>query len=112
MKPIYLTILKTLDLMVMPDTDAHVDGHPVITRTYSIYKGGKLNTEEEIFKIESELHLKNKHHPDYIGEFIIERPGRIYNFIADGHYELKPNEVRELVEQLNDHRDNPDKWIV
>jgi hypothetical protein len=43
MQPIYFEGDHHL-LMIVPDSNAHVDGHPVLTYTYAIYKdveGGK-----------------------------------------------------------------------
>ena len=38
MKPIFITVGSALPLMILPDTEAHLDGHPVITYTYSLYR--------------------------------------------------------------------------
>ncbi len=67
MKPIYLTIDNSRKLMVVPDTAAHLDGHPVITQTYSIYKYGEKLTSKQMFAINSELHLEKKTRPGLHG---------------------------------------------
>ncbi|WP_431200207.1 hypothetical protein ACQ86K_08875 [Mucilaginibacter sp. P19] len=41
MKPFFITIAKNLTLLIVPDSDAHADGHPVLTYTYSIYRRDK-----------------------------------------------------------------------
>jgi hypothetical protein len=38
MQPLYFEVDSKLSLMVIPESDAHVDGHPVLTYTYVIYK--------------------------------------------------------------------------
>lgn len=38
MKALYFTVAQDLQLMVIPDTQAHLNGHTIITRTYSIFR--------------------------------------------------------------------------
>lgn len=38
MQPIYLHVDNKLPLMIIPDSVAHIDGHPALTYTYVIYK--------------------------------------------------------------------------
>jgi hypothetical protein len=67
--------------MVIPDTDALLDGHTVITFSYSIYVH-RPGLNENIFKSESELHLQKIEDPDYRDAILFKIPGRVYEYIA------------------------------
>ena len=38
MQPIYFEVDNHLPLMIVPESDAHMDGHPILTYRYAIYK--------------------------------------------------------------------------
>lgn len=66
MKPFFVTIANNLSLIVLPESDAHVDGHPVLTYKYSIYKRdtsalSKLNQPDKL------LQPNKKNNPNYLG---------------------------------------------
>jgi hypothetical protein len=109
MNPIFLTIRGELALRIIPDSIAHVDGHPILTRSYSIYNDtGKSNAIQ--FKKEEKLHLEKKDDPDYRGEIIFEKPGRFYRYVAEDEQRLDIFEIQELVEKLSEYRDDPSNW--
>ena len=110
MAPLFFTLDKHLPLMVIPDTQAHLDGHAVITYTYSIFndKGGG-NPALSLLK-ESTLHLDHINDPDYYGYITFVEPGKLFTYTADGKRELNDNEVNELIELLSHVRDNPKLW--
>ena len=93
--------------MVIPDTQAHLDGHTIITHTYSIFRdigaGNPLIARSE----ESTLHLERINDPEYYGFITFELPGSIFSYTADGQLELTSEETTELIEHLSDIRDNP-----
>jgi hypothetical protein len=41
MSPLFITLENNKHLMIIPDTQAHLDGHEVITYMYSIYADHK-----------------------------------------------------------------------
>ncbi len=46
MLPINFTLRPTLSFIITPDTQAHLDGHTIITRTYHTHKKDEaLSTE-------------------------------------------------------------------
>ncbi|SMC59236.1 hypothetical protein [Pedobacter africanus] len=47
MKPMYFEIDEHLPVMVIPDADAHVDGHPVLTYSYTLYRARPELEEDE-----------------------------------------------------------------
>lgn len=96
--------------MVIPDTTAHFNGHPVITHTYSIFhdtqKGNPLAGRSK----ESTLHLEKIDDPDYFGYITFEVPDKLFTYTADGQRELSANEVQEVIEYLTNIRENPALW--
>ena len=105
MEPIKLTLHSSRKLLIIPDTMAHLNGHVIITRTYSIYadrnSGNPLITREK----ESTLHLEPNPDPDYYGYITFEKPGSLFTYTADGALELAAEESNEVIECLSHERD-------
>jgi len=97
--------------MIMPESEAHINGHPVLTYTYSIYRGdtsalNKLNNSEKL------LLPDKKSNPGYLGYVTFEQPGKVFNYIADGDNELSYDEVVDVIEEINHFRDSPQLWAI
>lgn len=112
MKPIFFTVGTKLPLMVIPDSQAHIDGHPVLTYTYSIYRDKHLTNSEQINSKASELLLEKKHDPDYMGTITFELPGRLFNYECGEGQELTSSEVEEAIEQITHYRETPGMWQI
>ncbi len=110
MKPLFFTLESDLKVMVIPDTQAHLNGHEVITYTYSIFKDNGLGNPLMARSKESTLHLENIDDPDYYGYITFEKPGSLFTYTADGPMELGTEETTELIERLSNIRDNPLLW--
>ncbi|MGI4750693.1 MAG: hypothetical protein ACRYFB_08670 [Janthinobacterium lividum] len=110
MQPIFFTVGAKLRLMVIPDSQAHADGHPVLTYTYSIYRDKTPASQEQIDSRVSELLLEKKHDPDYMGTITFELPGRLFNYEAGEGQELTSDEVEEAIEQITHYRETPGMW--
>lgn len=110
MAPLFFTLSNGNRVMVIPDTQAHVDGHPVITYTYSIFKDNGLEEQLQGKTKDSTLHLERIKDPYYCGYITFEKPGRIFSYTANGQTEISSDEVQELIENLTHLRDNPDLW--
>jgi hypothetical protein len=110
MKPIYFTLGNRKKLMAIPDTTAHVDGHPVLTYTYSIFLDTGVNTPLQVRSKESTLHLEKIDDPNYLGYITIEKPGQLFNYTADTDNRLNSDEVQEIIENLSEVRDDPSLW--
>jgi len=96
--------------MVIPDTLAHLDGHSILTFTYSVFLNkGDGNPRPGLSK-ESTLHLGEITDPDYYGYITFEKPGRQYAYTADGALELTADEITELIKHISHVRDNPAGW--
>jgi len=112
MKPLYFTLEGGLRTMVIPDTEAHLDGHTILTHTYSIFKDIGAGNPLIARSKESTLHLEAIRDPDYLGFITFEKPGSLFTYTADGQQELTSEEATELVEHLSDVRDNPALWTT
>jgi hypothetical protein len=96
MAPINFTLKNRRQLTAIPNTRTHMDGHPVLSLDYKIYRDGDLP--------------QNKDDNDYLGLVTFEVPGRIFNYTPNGDRSLSPEEVEEVIEYLSDIRDNPQNW--
>lgn len=107
MRPLFFITQNKLPLTIIPDTMAHVDGHPVLTFTYSIYKG---QSEELLQARTNRQHLENIHDPDFMGVITFEAPGKMFTYTPHNGHSLESREVEEVIEFLNEFRDNPAHW--
>jgi len=111
MQPIYFEVADHLPLMIVPDADAHMDGHPVLTYSYAIYKnphhGGDHFTNTDRL-----LTPDKKTDPDYLGTLTFEQPGRLFSYEADGREELPGDVIQEVIEQITHYRENPNLWAL
>jgi len=110
MKPLYFTVAQNLKLMIIPDTQAHLDGHTIITHTYSVFRDTGSGNPLLARSKESTLHLERIDDPAYYGFITFEKPGALFTYTADGQQDLQPEEVNELIEHLSNVRDNPPLW--
>jgi len=111
MKPFFVTTANNLSLIIMPESEAHADGHPFLTYTYSIFRRddailAKLNQPDRL------LLPNKKTNPDYLGYVSFEQPGKVFNYIADGEHELSYDEVVDVIEEINRFRDTPKLWTI
>lgn len=97
--------------MIIPDSQAHLNGHTIITFSYSIYNSRTL-TLDEIMDKESKMHLDKNDDPDYMGFITIDTPGKSFSYTADGNVKLETGEVQEVIEQLSEYRDSPKGWSL
>lgn len=110
MTPFYIQLHNSHPLMVIPDTAAHVDGHPVITHTYSIFRDTGSGNPLLARSKENTLHLEKIPDPDYFGFITFEIPGKLFTYTQDGQQELSTEEVQELIGHLTNIRENPELW--
>jgi len=97
--------------MVIPDSQAHLDGHTILTYTYSIFKN-TTGGDDEFLEKESVLHIEKKHDPDYLGYITFEQPGKLFTYTADGSEDLASDEVEEIIELISHYRDTPKLWSL
>ena len=111
MKPIYFSIVKNFPIMVIPDSQAHQNGHTVLTYTYSIFKN-PTGQENEFLRKESTLHTDRKNDGNYMGYITFEQPGKLFTYSADGSEDLASEDVEEIIEVISHYRDTPKMWSL
>jgi hypothetical protein len=111
MTPIYFKVENGRNIKVIPNTQAQVDGHPVLTYTYNVYQDGDPDEQLED-RQESELLLEKKTDPSYLGYITFEDPGKLFTYTADGNGELTSHEVEEIIENITHYRDHPGMWSL
>jgi hypothetical protein len=110
MTPITLTLQNGKKLMVIPDTVAHLNGHAILTLTYSIFADDGDHTPQKNRSRENTLHLDRIDDPSYYGFITFEKPGQLFTYNGDGELELTVDEVEEIIESLSRIRDNSALW--
>ncbi len=96
--------------MVIPDTQAHLDGPTILTYTYSVFLDIGHTDPMLSRSKESTLDPEKNKDPDYYGYITFEKPCQLFTYTADGQRELNTEEVNELIGHLSDVRDNPASW--
>ena len=109
MEPLYFKLRPALPLIIIPDTLAHIDGHPVLTRTYSIFKDSAIGNPLLARSRESSLHLEEIDDPNYFGYLTFELPDKLFRY-TPGQQALKSGEIEQVIEFLTDVRGKPDSW--
>jgi hypothetical protein len=112
MQPIYFEVDHHLPLMIVPDTNAHMDGHPVLTYTYAIYKDTTESKLHRVTNTDALLSPDKKKDPNYFGTLTFEEPGRMFSYEANGEAGLPEGIIQEVIEQITHYRDNPDLWAL
>ena|ERR1700761_3081572 len=110
MVPLYFKLSSQLTIMVIPDTAAHLDGHTVITHTYSVFRDTDAGNPLIARSKESTLHLEEIKDPNYYGYITFELPERLFSYTADGVLELSGEQVEQVIEFLSHVRTNPALW--
>jgi len=112
MKAFYILVNKIMPVIVIPDADAHVDGHPVLTYSYTLYKSDQ--GMEVIFTLDTDALIApaKRKHPDYLGTIYYEELKSEYTYSADGLNELGHHEVAEIIKLIVYYRNNPAIWRI
>ncbi|QEM02599.1 hypothetical protein DIU31_003355 [Mucilaginibacter rubeus] len=109
MVPILLTI-GFQPMLIIPVTQAHLDGHAIITRTYDIYKQSGILINNELFGQEEKRAAPDKNNPDNMGCIVVGVPGKLFTYFPEGKTKLDSDALTELIENLSHYRDNPGYW--
>ncbi len=107
MKPLRIVLESTRPLIVVPETDVKMDGHPILTYNYTIFND--VNNEANGLLNISEKKLEKVGNPNYLGIITFENPGRLFTYTR-GEAALESSEIQEIIEQISHIRDNPSLW--
>jgi uncharacterized protein YcgL (UPF0745 family) len=106
MSVFYLNISKKLALKVVPETRVYMDGHPILTYSYSLYR----DDQDDIDTLFTQDEQKKQSDPNYLGYVTFEIPGWVFHYVSDGKESLNAEDVEQVVEQITYFRDRPDLW--
>jgi hypothetical protein len=111
MKPFYFKIENDLKVMVIPDADAHMDGHPTLTYSYAIYMvaPGEDKKQTNTDALLTPERIKN---PNYLGTIYFDQPYKAFTYTSDGMNELSGAEVKEIIDKITHYRTNPTLWRI
>jgi hypothetical protein len=101
MAPLFFSLGNRLQLMIICDTDAHLDGQNLVTKTYSIFRDMALRDPRQSKSKEGTLHLERINDPEYYGFLSLLAPDSTYIYTANGLKQLSEDELEQLIEQLN-----------
>jgi len=107
MAAFYFNIGTKLPIMAVPETRVYMDGHPILTYSYSLYKDGSTDDPVAVFSEDEQIKRSD---PNYLGYITFEIPGKLFNYVADGNGSLSRDEVEEAVEHISHYWDNPGMW--
>lgn len=111
MQPLYLEAGNYPPVMIVPESEAHMDGHPILTYSYAIYKEPDRNGHN-FTDADQLLTADKKNHPDYLGTLKFEQPGKLFSYEADGQQVLPNGAIQEIIEKLTHYRENPALWML
>lgn len=109
MKQIVFHLDSDRTVQVLPDTLIEMDGHPIISYTYSLFKhtGKPHESPRPKPNVLDTDHILD---PDYLGFITFEEPGRVFSYTSSGNDILSTDEVTELIEKVTELRENPQSW--
>lgn len=109
MKAMYFNLEDDFPVMVIPDADAHMDGHPVLTYSYALFRfePGDKKLKTDLDQMLAPDKIKN---PNYLGTLYFDQPYKAYTYTSDGLNELTGDQVESLISKINGYRQNPTLW--
>jgi hypothetical protein len=111
MKTIFTTAGAGVPYRIIPDIQIHLDGLPILSYSYSIYKGS-YDAEHDYSYAEAKLHIEDSNDPDYMGSVTLEEPDNIFSYAPNGNSELAQSEITELIKVIEHYHEHPLIWYV
>jgi len=108
MNPIVVTIDNNLKLLVVPESEIHLNGHAILTYSYNIYLISRNATDEKC-NSSNQIEFEIPRNTSYLGVIMSASPG-VYTYDATGPLELSKNEVNKLIEHIDNYRNTPSLW--
>ncbi|MEB0261790.1 hypothetical protein [Mucilaginibacter sp. 10I4] len=83
MVPLFFSLGNLLQLMVIRDSEAHLDGQSILTKTFSIFGDMALRDPRQSKSKEGTLHLERINDPEYYGFLTFQEPGKGFTYTDD-----------------------------
>ena len=100
MAPLFFSLSNLLQLMVIRDSEAHLNGQSVLTKTYSIFQDMASRDPRQSKSKEGTLHLERINDPEYYGFLSLSTPNFKYTYTGDGPNNLSEDEAEQLIAQI------------
>lgn len=108
MKSIYIMV-DSLPLKVVPEVKAAMDGHPILTYKYFLFRD--IEATESVSDI---IRLRNQQisedNGNYFGFITFDQPGRMFTYTSNQSHELGTTAVEQVIEQITYYREHPELW--
>ena len=108
MKPIYVKLDSGRALVIVPEVQVLLDGHPVLSLNYNIFANEADGEKQGFLNIAERIPLKTD--TNYLGFITFEQPGKMYSYTSENDEPLSRSEVEETIDMITHIRDNPDLW--
>ena len=110
MTPFFCKINNDVTIMVIPDTQAHVDGHPVLTYSYTLYRVQPGDSDVKMSSVDQLLVPDKIKHKDYLGTIYFDQPYKAFSYTADGMNQLDAEDVEQVIDLITEYRMNQELW--
>lgn len=108
MIPIYIKV-DSLPLTIVPETNVAMDGHPILTFRYFLFRDVEANgTVSEATKLKN-MQMAGTN-PNYFGHLTFDQPGQMFTYTSNEKHELATEEVEQVIEQITYYREHPELW--
>ena len=102
MAPLFISLGNLLQLMVIRDSEAHLNGQSILTKTYSIFADMAQRDPRQSKSKEGTLHLERIDDPEYYGFLTKQISNSLFTYTADGKKQLSADELAQVIEQIAD----------
>jgi len=110
MTPFFCKLDSQITVMVIPDSQAHVDGHPVLTYSYTLYRSEAGHSYVELSSADQLLAPDKIKHKDYLGTIYFDQPYKSFSYTADGINQLDVEDVEQVIRMITEYRMNQKLW--
>lgn len=122
MKYLMFNFKSGVPMIIKPDIDAHMNSHPIITWTYSVFRNQNVFYEDvemptpvliedgRLKLMQNGEDLDKKLEEGYIGFMTIEEPDGKITYTHEGEDDLNPDEIEEVLDQIEHYRNNSGLW--
>jgi hypothetical protein len=100
MAPLFFSLGNLLQLMVIRDSEAHLNGQSILIKTYSIFRDMASRDPRQSKSKESTLHMERITDPEYYGYLTFANSTATYSYTDDGLKHLSDDELEQLIEQI------------
>jgi hypothetical protein len=102
MIPLFFSLSNLLQLMVIPNSDAQLDGRLPFSKTYNIFIDRERSDPMQCEAKATSPFLQRINDPDYFGYLGVKGLAGSFIYVADGKRQLSADEKEQLIEQISE----------